>query len=129
MKRLWIALTASLVVLLGANALVAESFDSLALVDRSVAVSKPPGCALDGEVSLPIELAAGPEFGFGFSNCPRYHRCICHCQQKAVCCNNGGGQNCLEEELECMDVCVAMLGPEEQCENTQCSIDPFCNFP
>lgn len=123
MNRLSVVVTASVLVLLGANGLVA----AVAPVDGSVAMSKGLGCALDGELPLPMELSAGP--ASGINNCPRYHRCICHCQQEAICCNNGGGQNCLEEELECMDVCVAMLGPEEQCENTQCSIDPFCNFP
>ena len=127
MNRLWIVLTASLSVLLGANGLVAESFDALAPVDLSVATSQGPGCGLDGELPLPIELAAGP--ASGINNCPRYHRCICHCQQEGICCTNGGGQNCGEEELECMDVCVALLGPEEVCEATQCSLDWFCNFP
>ena len=90
MNRLAVVVTASVLVLLGANGLVA----AVAPVDQSLAMSKRLGCALEGEHPLPMDLAAGPVFGF--SNCPRYHRCICHCQQEEVCCNNGGGQNCFE---------------------------------
>ena len=65
MNRPWIVLTASLSMLIGANGLAAESSTALAPVDRPVATSPGPGCELDGELTLPIELAAGPPLDVG----------------------------------------------------------------
>lgn len=128
MNRLSIALVTAVLMLLGAEGLLAESPAAPAPAETSAATAAGPDCGPEGVAGIGTENAATPALPPGF-NCPRYHRCICHCQQEQVCCNNGGGQNCLEEELECFDVCIGFLGPEEQCGVTTCSIDPFCNFP
>lgn len=128
MNSLSIALAASVLMLLSAEGLLAESPAAPAPVETSAATAAGPDCGPDDVAGIGTEIAATPVLPPGL-NCSRYHRCICRCSQERVCCNNGGGQNCIEEEADCFDVCIGFLGPEEDCGSTTCWIDPFCNFP
>ncbi len=126
-------------VIVGIGLLLLVAVGGHADTESEVSVSPEPGtevlalsdeaqCRTDSGSLFEAEREGSTEQR-GFDTCPLYHRCICQCQQERICCNNGGGQNCVEEELDCFDTCIAFLSPGQQCGTTTCSLNPFCNFP